>query len=143
MTHNQSFRASIEDRTLLIIVLGYLCQNALVYWSFSILPEHLPVDSHVFAQTLLSNIYLLPPYLVLLLGEFFIHDIPVRARIQDYALGVVIPGLLFAALAIPYLSREIGHWGTFLGIMGIGFCIQWIVALMGIVHFILLLLKTK
>ena len=143
MTFTQSFRTHVKDRTLLIIVLGYLCQNVLVYWSFSILPEHVPVDSGAFSQTLLTNIYLLPPYVILLLGEFVIDDNSIRLQIQDYAHGVVIPGLLFAALAIPYLSREFGHWGTFLGIMGIGFVVQWVVALMGVVHFILLVRKNR
>lgn len=128
MAPEQSFRFFPQYRTIFIVVIGYLFQNALVYWSFSIVPENVLPHSYAL-MTLQGNIYMLPPYAILLIGALaFIQDNRRRALIRGYALGVIIPGLLFTAL-----SREAGH--SFIGVIAFAFLIQWTVVLIGIVHF--------
>lgn len=64
----------VQNSTIFFIVIGYLCQNALAYWSIGIVPEKHLSESRAL-MTLQSNIYMVVPYAVLLIGALsFMQD---------------------------------------------------------------------
>jgi membrane protease YdiL (CAAX protease family) len=132
MASERSVRFPIHYGLILFVVIGYLVQNVLIYGCFSMVPEEFLTHSYA-VLTLQGNIYILPVYVVLLIGALaFRSDYRRQVLIRNYALAVIIPGLLFTAL-----GREAGH--AFFGAIAFAFSIQWTVILIGIVHFWIIL----
>jgi hypothetical protein len=123
----QSIPPIVRDPIFYIVVIGYLCQMALLYLSFSVVPEKYLHASHL-VVTMQGNIYILPLYIVLLIGALIAsQDNRMRSLIRRYVLSVIIPGLLFTALSI-----EAGH--AFIGAIAIGILTQWAFLIIGTLH---------
>jgi hypothetical protein len=125
--NRRSTASVLRDSTFYIAIFGYLSELALLYLSFSQIPEEFLHASHKTA-TLWVNIFVLPPFAALLFGSFYLSERGgVQALIRCYSPWLLVPGIIFSALSI-----EAGH--AFIGAMFLAFLFQWVVLIIGIVH---------
>ena len=117
----------LHDTTFYVVVVGYLCEIALLYLSFSQVPEQFLHASHEMA-TLQASSFILPSIAILLLGLFQVGQSHIiRILIRRYAYWMIGPSLFFFALSI-----GAGH--AFIGAIALAILSQWAVLIIGITH---------
>ncbi len=125
--YRRSLESVRQDPTFSIVVFGCLCEIALLYMSFSQVPEEYLFASHELA-TLQATAIVLPPAAILLLGILYLsqQDI-IRELISNYAICMTVLGIFWFTVSIVG-----GH--AFGGLIGLGLLSKWALLVIGSAH---------